>query len=254
MRTIQNKFIIFISFAAIIRTFVSDMRKVDIFPIIVWKQWTILFLLIVAGLFLPQLSSAQSKKAKAAHQEQSANARQARQIFDRTYQMVFGAQGSTLHYAVNLIGIYKTEGTIWYKGKKSKFVDEKYNAFSDGFTYYLVERKKKTVTIYDANSDKRDKYATKFKFEPENFLYSIADSDEGFVVTLKAKKGVKGIKEIHALIDKKTRYPLSLRIKLGIISTTVKISNFKSGSISDDLFVFPRQKYQGYQIIDKRNE
>ena len=168
--------------------------------------------------------------------------------------MVFGAQGSTLHYAVNLIGIYKTEGTIWYKGKKSKFVDEKYNAFSDGVTYYLVERKKKTVTIYDANSDKRDKYATKFKFEPENFLYSIADSDEGFVVTLKAKKGVKGIKEIHALIDKKTRYPLSLRIKLGIISTTVKISNFKSGNISDDLFVFPRQKYQGYQIIDKRNE
>ena len=71
---------------------------------------------------------------------------------------------------------------------------------------------------------------------------------------MKAKKGVKGIKEIHALIDKKTRYPLSLRIKLGIISTTVKISNFKSGNISDDLFVFPRQKYQGYQIIDKRNE
>ena len=161
------------------------MRKVDIFPIIVWKRWTILFLLIVAGLFLPQLSSAQSKKAKSALQEQSANARQARQIFDRTYQMVFGAQGSTLHYAVNLIGIYKTEGTIWYKGKKSKFVDEKYNAFSDGFTYYLVERKKKTVTIYDANSDKRDKYATKFKFEPENFLYSIADSDEGFIITLK---------------------------------------------------------------------
>ena len=254
MRTIQNKFIFFISFAAIIRTFVSDMRKVDIFPIIVWKRWTISFLLIAAGLFLPQLSSAQSRKAKAAHQEQSANARQARQIFDRTYQMVFGAQGSTLHYAVNLIGIYKTEGTIWYKGKKSKFVDEKYNAFSDGVTYYLVERKKKTVTIYDANSDKRDKYATKFKFDPENFLYSIADSDEGFVVTLKAKKGVKGIKEIHALIDKKTRYPLSLRIKLGIISTTVKISNFKSGNISDDLFVFPRQKYQGYQIIDKRNE
>lgn len=254
MRTIQNKFIIFISFAAIIRTFVSDMRKVDIFPIIVWKRWTILFLLIVAGLFSPQLSSAQSKKAKSALQEQSANAQQARQIFDRTYQMVFGAQGSTLHYAVNIIGIYKTEGTIWYKGKKNKFVDEKYNAFSDGVTYYLVERKKKTVTIYDANSDKRDKYATKFKFEPENFLYSIADSDEGFIITLKAKKGVKGIKEIHALIDKKTRYPLSLRIKLGIFSTTVKISNFRSGNISDDLFVFPRQKYQGYQIIDKRNE
>jgi hypothetical protein len=230
------------------------MRKVDQFQFIGWRRWAIFFLLLLVCAVMPQQSLAQHKKSKAPKEELSANARQARQIFDRTYQMVFGPQGSTLHYAVNIIGIYKTEGTIWYKGKKSKFVDEKYNAFNDGITYYLVERKKKTVTIYDANSDKRDKYATKFKFEPENFLYSIADSDEGFVVTLKAKKGVKGIKEIHALIDKKTRYPLSLRIKLGIISTTVKISNFKSGNISDDLFVFPRQKYQGYQIIDKRNE
>jgi len=230
------------------------MRKVDQFQFIGWRRWAIFFLLLLVCAVMPQQSLAQHKKSKAPKKELSANARQARQIFDRTYQMVFGPQGSTLHYAVNIIGIYKTEGTIWYKGKKSKFVDEKYNAFNDGITYYLVERKKKTVTVYDANSDKRDKYATKFKFEPENFKYSIANSDEGFVITLKAKKGVKGIKEIHALIDKKTRYPLSLRIKLGIFSTTVKISNFKSGNISDELFVFHRQKYPGFEIIDKRNE
>jgi hypothetical protein len=34
----------------------------------------------------------------------------------------------------------------------------------------------------------------------------------------------------------------------------VKISNFKSGNISDELFVFHRQKYPGFEIIDKRNE
>ena len=230
------------------------MRKVDQFQFFGWRRWATSFLLLLVCGVMPQQAFAQHKKTKAPKEELSANARQARQIFDRTYQMVFGPQGSTLHYAVNIIGIYKTEGTIWYKGKKSKFVDEKYNAFNDGITYYLVERKKKTVTIYDANSDKRDKYATKFKFEPENFKYSIANSDEGFVITLKAKKGVKGIKEIHALIDKKTRYPLSLRIKLGIFSTTVKISNFRSGNISDELFVFHRQKYPGFEIIDKRNE
>ena len=230
------------------------MLKVYQFQFVGWRRRAISFLLLLVCVVMPQQSFAQRKKTKAAKEELSANARQARQIFDRTYQMVFGPQGSTLHYSVNIIGIYKTEGTIWYKGKKSKFVDEKYNAFNDGITYYLVERKKKTVTIYDANSDKRDKYATKFKFEPENFKYSIANSDEGFVITLKAKKGVKGIKEIHALIDKKTRYPLSLRIKLGIFSTTVKISNFKSGNISDELFVFHRQKYPGFEIIDKRNE
>ena len=30
------------------------------------------------------------------------NARQARHMFDRTYQMVFGPQGSMLHYKVNI--------------------------------------------------------------------------------------------------------------------------------------------------------
>ena len=167
--------------------------------------------------------------------------------------MVFGAQGSTLHYAVNLIGIYKTEGTIWYKGKKSKFVDEKYNAFSDGVTYYLVERKKKTVTIYDANSDKRDKYATKFKFNPDNYTYSIKDSKEGYYITLRAKKGVSGIKEARCLLDKKHRYPVSVRIKVGIFHTTIKISNVKIGGINDDLFRFPSESYKDCEYVDKRD-
>jgi len=229
------------------------MRKVDQFGFVGSRRVILFFLFLIIGVVMPQPSFAQRKKAKKASLELSANARQARQMFDRTFQMVFGSQGSTLHYAVNIIGIYKTEGTIWYKGKKSRFVDEKYDTFSDGIAYYLVERKKKTVTIYDANDDSRDKYSTKFKFEPDNYQYHIADSDNGYVITLKAKRGVKGIKEAHALIDKKTRYPLSLRIKLGIISTTVKITNFKSGNISDALFVFPRQKYQGFKVIDKRH-
>ena len=40
------------------------------------------------------------------------NEQQARQIFDKAYNQVFGPQGSTLHYDVNIIGIYKTNGTI----------------------------------------------------------------------------------------------------------------------------------------------
>ena len=180
------------------------------------------------------------------------NARQARHMFDQTYEMVFGAKGSTLHYAVNIIGIYKTEGTIWYKGKKSKFIDERYNAFCDGQTYWLAERKKKTVTIYRADDDERDKYATKFKFHPDNYTYSIKKQSDGYLITLKAKRGVKGIKEARALLDLTTRYPKSLRIKVGIFHTTIRISHFRSGGISDQEFNFPHEKYKGYQVIDKR--
>lgn len=184
--------------------------------------------------------------------QESPNARQARRMFDEAYQKVYGPQGSQLHYAVNIIGIYKTEGTIWTKGKKSKFTDEKYIAWNDDVTFYRLERKKKTITIFDAHAEERDKYATKFTFEPDNYTYSIKKEAEGYYITLKAKKGVKGIKEARVLLDLHNRYPVSVRLKVGIFHTTIKISNFKVGGISDNLFTFPHSQYSDYKFIDNR--
>ena len=186
------------------------------------------------------------------HAQQNANARQARKMFDQVYQTVFGPQGSTLHYAVNIIGIYKTEGTIWYKGKKSRFSDEKLDVWCDGKDYWMVNRKKKTLTVYDATSEERDKYSTKFTFEPDNYNYSIKADDSHYIITMKAKRGAKGIKEAVATLNKRTRHPESLRIKVGVFHTTIRISHFKSGNIDDAVFVFPKAKYKGYELIDKR--
>ena len=188
--------------------------------------------------------------------KETPNAQQARRMFMETFRMIYGDQGSQLTYNVNIIGIYKTQGTIWTKGKKSKFIDEKYIAWNDDVTYYRLERKKSKIVVYDAHSDERDKYATKFKFSPDNYTYSIKDSKEGYYITLKAKKNVKGIKEARCLLDKKTRYPISVRIKMGIFHTTIKISNVKVGGISDDLFSFPRDKYPAskYEYTDNMEQ
>ena len=56
------------------------------------------------------------------HAQETANSRQARKMFDEVYEKVFGAHGATLHYKVNIANLYKTEGTIWYKGKKSRYI------------------------------------------------------------------------------------------------------------------------------------
>ena len=188
-----------------------------------------------------------------AQEHETPNAQQARRMFMDIYNKVYGDEGATLHYKVNIIGIYKTEGTIWMKQKKSKFIDEKYIAWNDDVTYYRLERKKNRVTIYDAHSDERDKYATKFKFEPNNYTYSIKDNKKkGLAITLKAKKGVKGIKEARVMLDRNTLYPTSIRIKIGIFHTTIKISDFRAGGISDDLFKFPREQYRSCEYVDKR--
>ena len=190
--------------------------------------------------------------AVCAQEKLTPNEQQARRIFDEAYRMVYGPKGSQLDYAVNNIGIYKTKGTIWTMGKMSKFADEKYIAWNDNVTYYRYERKKNTVTIYDAHDDERDKYATKFKFYPENYRYHIKDDKKGLLITLKLKDGAKGIKEIRALLDKHTHYPLSVRIKFGIFHVTIKISQFKVGGISEQMFKFPKEQYKECKYIDKR--
>lgn len=186
------------------------------------------------------------------HAEETPNSRQARRIFNQAYQQVFGEQGATLHYDVNITGLYKTSGTIWYKGRKSKFEDAKMKSWNDGQVVYIVKRKKKVVEIHDAKNNKSDKYSSKFKFEPENFDYSVSEDPKGLMLTLKAKKGKKGIKEVRALVERKTYNPISVRVKISFIWTTIKISDFKSGDITDAVLRFPREDYRGYKYVDKR--
>lgn len=53
------------------------------------------------------------------------NDKKAQELFNKAYNQVMGPQGSSLHYAVNIIGIYKTEGDIIYKEKKSYFEESR---------------------------------------------------------------------------------------------------------------------------------
>ena len=186
--------------------------------------------------------------------EMTANERQAKRIFNQAYQQVFGEQGATLHYDVNITGLYKTNGTIWFKDKKIRFEDAKVKSWNDGTNVYLVKKKKKKkeVEIHSAKNNKSDKYSGKFKFVPENFNYSIANHEEGLMLTLKAKKGVKGIEEAQALLKRQSYDPIRVRIKIAFIWTTIKISNFQSGGITDEMLRFPSENYKDYKYVDKR--
>ena len=115
-----------------------------------------------------------------------------------------------------------------------------------------VDKKKKTIEIHNPNSAKRDKYASKFKFVPDNYIYHITAKGNDFIITLDAKKGVDGVKHAKCVIDKRTREPKSLKIKVMLFWCTVKISHFHSGINDESIFRFPSQDYRGYEVIDKR--
>jgi hypothetical protein len=186
--------------------------------------------------------------------QETSNAQQARHMFMTAYNRVFGEHGASLHYKVNIANLYKTEGTIWYKGKKSKFLSKNSNGWNDGVTSYVTKEKRKIVEINYAKSKKKDKYEEKFKFEPDNYTYSIANDPEGYIITVKAKKGVDGVKEARVTLDRQTRDPKFVRIKVAFLWAKIYITNFKSGNISDDVFVFPRNKYSDFKFVDKRKD
>lgn len=187
--------------------------------------------------------------------KQATNAQLAWQIFKHTYDMVFGPQGSSVSYDVNIIGIYKTHGNIAMKGKKVRFLEDRISAWSDGVTYYRVDAKRKEVEIHKAASDKKDKYSGKYTWRLTDFTYRLEEKGNTYIVYIDAKPGTSsGVKHAAATIDKRSRVPINIRVKVLFFWTTVKLSNFRCGNISDHLFVFPRQKYRTYQFIDKRGE
>lgn len=188
--------------------------------------------------------------AKKKPQAESANAQQAKHMFMQAWQRTFSSQGATLHYKVNIAGLYKTEGRIWYKGKKSKYMSKNSNGWNDGVTAYTTKEKRKEVEIHSPNE--KSKYEEKFTFEPDNYTYSIARQQDGFIITIKAKKGVSGVKEAKVLLDLVTHNPTKIRIKVAFLWATIDISDFKSGGLDDSVFVFPRAQYSGYKFIDKR--
>lgn len=179
---------------------------------------------------------------------------EARRVFEKAYNIVYGPEGCTFHYDVNLVGIYKTAGTNWFKGKKSRFTDERADSWSDGVTMYTVFRKKKVIEINDAQSDKRDKYSSKFKFTLDDFNYSMERTRGGIMISLKQKRGAHGtVKHAKVLLDAQTYAPVLLKVKVALFWANIKISNFKAGGIGDDVFVFPAANYgSDYRYDDRR--
>lgn len=183
------------------------------------------------------------------------NSKEARELFDKVYNNVFGKEGSSLTYSVNIIGLYKTAGDIVYKGNKVHYKEERYLAWEDGVTAYMVDKKKKVVNVYRHDDDRKDEQLAKFKYDVNDFDISYTTKDSHYFITAKLRNSkFFGIREVVAKVNQKTLAPVSLTIKLALIKTTVKISNFKSGGISDKVFVFPRSQFTDYQFVDKRKD
>ena len=185
--------------------------------------------------------------------QESANARQAKRIFTTAWNHIYGPEGAQFQYKINILGLYKEEGTSWNKGDKAKSVYKDTKMWNDGNIKYILREKKGIVEIHDPKVNKKDEKLQMFKFDADSYNYSIAKEGNDFMVTLEAKPGVKvKMKKIEALLAPGNYYPKRLRIKVSIFWATITFANFKAGNIDDSIFIFPKEKYKDYKIIDER--
>ena len=185
--------------------------------------------------------------------QETANARQAKRVFNTAWNHIYGKEGVRFHYKIDILHLYKEEGTSWNKGDKAKSEYKDSKMWNNGDVKYILREKKGIVEIHDPKVNKKNDKLQMFKFEPDNYNYSIAKDPDGLQVTLEAKPGAKvKMKKIIALLTPGNYYPKKLRIKVSIFWATISFSDFQAGNIDDSVFEFPKEKYSNYKIVDER--
>ena len=185
--------------------------------------------------------------------QDNANARQAKRVFNTAWNHIYGKDGVRFHYKIDILHLYKEEGTSWNKGDKAKSEYKGSKMWNNGDVKYILREKKGIVEIHDPKVNKKDEKLQMFKFEPDSYNYSIAKDPDGLLVTLEAKPGAKvKMKKVIALLNQGNYYPKKLRIKVSIFWATITFSDFQAGNIDDSIFEFPKEKYANYKIVDER--
>ena len=185
--------------------------------------------------------------------QETANARQAKRVFNTAWNHIYGKEGVRFHYKIDILHLYKEEGTSWNKGDKAKSEYKDSKMWNNGDVKYILREKKGIVEIHDPKVNKKNDKLQMFKFEPDSYNYSIAKDPDGLQVTLEAKPGAKvKMKKIIALLTPGNYYPKKLRIRVSIFWATISFSDFQAGNIDDSVFEFPKEKYSNYKIVDER--
>ena len=185
--------------------------------------------------------------------QETANARQAKRVFNTAWNHIYGKEGVRFHYKIDILHLYKEEGTSWNKGDKAKSEYKDSKMWNNGDVKYILREKKGIVEIHDPKVNKKNDKLQMFKFEPDSYNYSIAKNLDGLLVTLEAKPGAKvKMKKIIALLTPGNYYPKKLRIKVSIFWATISFSDFQAGNIDDSVFEFPKEKYSNFKIVDER--
>ncbi len=182
----------------------------------------------------------------------AAGAQSAKSVLDKTAQALASKGGVTASFKARDAQNGSVSGTISIKGRKFYAKTTAATVWFDGKTQWTYVPQNDEVNISTPTASELS------AINPYGFVYlyrqgytlSMQTQGQSYVVTMKSQK--KAIREMVVTVSRQSYVPSQVRLLQNNRWTTVTISGFKRGNLSDSLFQFNRKACPHAEIIDLR--
>lgn len=182
----------------------------------------------------------------------AAGAQSAKSVLDKTAQALASKGGVTASFKARDAQNGSVSGTISIKGRKFYAKTTAATVWFDGKTQWTYVPQNDEVNISTPTASELS------AINPYGFVYlyrqgytlSMQTQGQSYVVTMKSQK--KAIREMVVTVLRQSYVPTQVRLLQNNRWTTVTISDFKRGNLSDGLFQFNRKACPHAEIIDLR--
>jgi len=178
---------------------------------------------------------------------------QAQNIINHTLELVKNPGGVKLDFQARALRLFSYTGSIIFKGNKSYMWNNKYAMWNNSSQVWALDKEDNEVKLLNPKDQKSNDLADKFNLVRQ--CKCILESEgRCWKLTLTPTKELDvPIKQGIVYINKQNYQPVQLKVKWHIFWITVDITNFTTGTFSDNLFNFPKSKYPNVKVIDKRS-
>lgn len=182
------------------------------------------------------------------------SALQAKKLLDRTAALVGNKGGASASFTVSSAKLGKNSGTIRIKGNKFQATTNSAIVWYNGKTQWSMLKSTNEVNVSTPNATQQA------AMNPYTFInlykkgYRLSMTSKGNVATVTMKKtgGNSSISQAIVQINKRTAYPIQVKLLQNGSWITISISNFKKQQLSDAVFVFQQKDYPQAEVIDLR--
>lgn len=182
------------------------------------------------------------------------SALQAKKLLDRTAALVGNKGGASASFTVSSAKLGKNSGTIRIKGNKFQATTNSAIVWYNGKTQWSMLKSTNEVNVSTPNATQQA------AMNPYTFInlykkgYRLSMTSKGNVATVTMKKtgGNSSISQAIVQINKRTAYPIQVKLLQNGSWITISISNFKKQQLSDAVFVFQQNDYPQAEVIDLR--